>query len=132
MKRESDKQKLVADLLSDGSNLRESTLQRGLMLVGRKRQRRRVVQASLWILPFLLVAATVLVQLHHESKRTAHIPPPSRVAMHAPAEAPQVIEGTSVRILSDTELLDLFKGRPVALVGPPGKQTLLLFDEKPN
>jgi hypothetical protein len=132
MKRESDKHKLIANLLADESDLRESTLQHGLMLSRRKRQRRRAVHASLWILPFLLIAATILFQLRYESKRTVHIPRLSRGAINSAAQAPQVIEGTSVRILSDTELLDLFKGRPVALVGPPGKQTLLLFDEKPN
>ena len=132
MKRDSDKQKLIADLLIDESDLRESTLQHGLMLSRRKRQSRRVGRASLWILPVVLVAATVLLQVRHEADRSAHIRPPSDFTINAPAQTAHVIEGTSVRILSDTELLDLFKGRPVALVGPPGKQTLLFFDERPN
>ena len=134
MKRESEKQKLIADLLTNESDLRESTLQHGLMLLRRKRQRRRVAYASLWIVPFAITAATVLLQLRHEPKRSADIPVGStHVAINnARRTAPSVIEGTSVRILSDAELLDLFKGRPVALVGPPGKQQLLIFDEKPN
>src|SRR5437773_2014199 len=130
MKREPDKQKLLADLLSDESGLRESTLQHGLMLSRRKRQRRRVGRASLWILPVVLIAATVLLQMRHEPDRSAHIRPPSGFAINVRAQTAHVIEGTSVRILSDTELLDLFKGRPVALVGTHGKQTLLFLDER--
>src|SRR5207244_3470686 len=124
--------RLIADLLTDESDLRESTLQHGLMLSRRKRQRRRVGRASLWILPVVLIAATVLLQVRHERDWRAHIRPPSAFAINAAAQPPRVIEGTSVRILSDAELLDLFKGRPVALVGPPGKQTLLFLDERPN
>ena len=73
MKRETDKQKLVADLLTDESPLRESTLQHGLMLSRRRRQRHRIVGASLWILPFVLIAATVLLQLRREANRNAHL-----------------------------------------------------------
>src|SRR6185503_15856050 len=117
MKRESDKQKLIADLLTNDSDLRDSTLQHGLLLSRRKRQRRRVAYVSLWIVPFAIVAATVLLQLRHEPKRSADIPVgPTDVAINSARQTtPRVIEGTSVRIISDAELLDLFKGRPVAL-----------------
>ncbi len=41
----------------------------------------------------------------------------------------EVIPGTSIRVLNDEQLLALFKDRPVALVGQPGNQRLLLLDE---
>jgi hypothetical protein len=43
-----------------------------------------------------------------------------------------VIAGTTIRVLTDQELLDLFQGHPVALVGTPGKQKLIIFDAVHN
>jgi hypothetical protein len=48
------------------------------------------------------------------------------------AQTEHSVERSAVHLLTDAELLDLFKGHPVALVGRPGKQTLIVFDEEPN
>ena len=127
MKRESNKQKLIAELLGDDSDLRAATLQRGLILSRRKRKRRHVWRAS-WLV--LTLVAALWLQLHHEHRESAI---QSAISKAPPQTAsPNLIEGTSVRVLTDAELLDLFKDRPVALIGPSGRQRLLLFDEKPN
>jgi len=39
-----------------------------------------------------------------------------------------VIAGTTIRVLTDQELLGLFQGHPLALVGTPGKQKLIISD----
>jgi len=49
-----------------------------------------------------------------------------------PTLLPQLARLCGAAPRTDAELLDLFKGHPVALVGRPGKQTLIVFDEKPN
>jgi hypothetical protein len=43
-----------------------------------------------------------------------------------------MIEGTPIRVIGDEELLGLFQGRPVALLGEAGHQRLVLLDEPVN
>jgi hypothetical protein len=51
-------------------------------------------------------------------------------ATASPTDRPKTIEGTPIRVIGDEELLALFQGRPVALLGEPGHQRLVLLDEK--
>lgn len=44
-------------------------------------------------------------------------------------EPVRTIPGTSVRLVSDEEMLALLKDRPIALIGQPGRQRLVLLDE---
>ena len=44
----------------------------------------------------------------------------------------QFIAGTTIRVLTDKELLDLFIDQPAALVGTRGKQKLIIFDAVGN
>ena len=112
---------LLADVM--GEELRTATLQQGLAALRRRRRRRRAGRALLFTLAPLAGAAALLVA----SRRDAAPPSGnSAVAAH------RTIEGTSIRVLTDEELLALFKDRPVALIGPSGDQRLVLFDELPR
>jgi hypothetical protein len=50
----------------------------------------------------------------------------------APAAQPavQTVPGTNIRLVSDEELLAMFPGRPVALVGPPEDRKFVFLDEQ--
>jgi hypothetical protein len=129
MKKDSDEQKFLADLLAGPGDLRSATLSHGLALSRRKRHRRRVVRGGLFFLP-LLVVTMLFWQREHKVSSPPEISI-SRVA-NSHVQTEHSVERSAVHLLTDAELLDLFKGHPVALVGRPGKQTLIVFDEKPN
>ncbi len=42
-----------------------------------------------------------------------------------------IVPGTSIRLVSDEELLAMFPDRPVALVGPPENRQFVFLDERP-
>jgi hypothetical protein len=121
MKTPTDNDELLADVLADDTDLRTSTLQAGLATVRRRRRARRVRTATLVLAPLLAIAALVFQRLHQ--------PRPGPEKILSAAQPAPTVEGTDIRILTDEELLALFKGRPVALIGSPGHQQLILFDE---
>src|SRR6267378_4388887 len=123
MKRQSDEEKFVSELLGDEGELSRTILEHGLTAMRRKRARRRAWRTACVLAPIGAMVALLVF----EHFRTAHSPA-VQVSQQSPA-APEVIAGTSIRVLSDAELLDFFKGRPVALVGRSGNQRLILFDE---
>ena len=125
MKKETDE--LLTDVLAEETQLREKTLELGLDQVRRVRRRRHTMRvAGAICLPILVLAAAIRVRDFSATKN----PTPGAVA-HV-TEAEKTIPGTSIRVLNDEELLELFKGRPVALIGPAGHQQLIVFDEIPN
>jgi hypothetical protein len=124
---------LLNDLLShrELEELRASTLDRGLALVRQRRRQRHTVRI-VGIVASLLGAVAVcwfLVQSRPDHALMAQHPPAaaSDAAIESPLTAGQP---SDVRQLSDHELLDLFPGRPVALIGPPGQQRLVFLDER--
>jgi hypothetical protein len=122
MKKEADE--LLADVLAADVTWRAGTLDRGLAEMKRvRRARRRARVTAIVAGPLALVAGLLLFRESPKSVRR----PPSPVV-----KAETVIPGTSIRVLDDDELLALFKGRPVALVGPADRQRLLLLDEAAN
>jgi len=87
-----------------------------------------VLDVTVWALAPVAVLAAVLIHFRATERSpiaTLHVPEQS------PAQ-PEVISGTSVRVLSHAELLAFFKDRPVALVGRGANQRLILFDESHN
>ena len=127
MKRQSDEEKLISELLAGDGELARATLAHGLTLSRRKRARRRAWRAACFLAPVALLAALLIHFRAAERSPLAGV----QVSKHSPAQ-PEVISGTSIRVLSDAELLDFFKDRPVALVGRAGNQKLILFDESQN
>lgn len=127
MKKRIEHEELLTDVLGQDEQCRATTLGDGLAAVRRVRARRRVGRLTASVAaPLAVIAVMLILQSHRPTPRlTSQMGAPS-------APAVKTIEGTSIRILSDEELLDFFKGRPVALVGSPGHQRLLLFDEEKN
>src|SRR5437763_3527460 len=101
MKKQSDEEKLISELLAGGGELARATLAHGLTLSRRKRARRDTWRAACFLAPIALVAALLI---HF---RAADRPPMAagHVSKQSPAK-PEMIAGTSIRVLSDAELLD--------------------------
>ena len=125
MKKRVEHEELLADVLSENESWRAATLEQGLATLRRVRSRRRTVRLTMAFAAPLLVLAAVLVL---QNRRVVSL----QVAEQNEGQSAHVvktIEGTPIRVLNDEELLALFKDRPVALVGEPGNQRLILLDE---
>jgi hypothetical protein len=125
---------LLDDLLGGEPTaaLRTASLDQILALARRRRRRRQAGRAiGLLALPVLLTASLAALQLRRsvpgKPQLSAAPPTPGQAAVRASGLADEV--RPSVRFLTDNELLDLFPGRPVALIGPPGQQTLVFLDQ---
>jgi hypothetical protein len=99
------------------SEFRRASLDRTLAAVRSRNRRRRAVRAG--FLAAVPVVAAVILFL-----RMPGIERPKN-----PEAAPaQRAEAPAVRQITDEELLALFPGRSLALVGPPGQQRLMFLD----
>ena len=124
MRRNSEQEQLLCDVLAD-DELRQATLQRALVEMGRVRRRRRIFRRAVVCFPLIVLVAITAGRNVLKEKE----PAPAERSM---VRVEQKVPGTSIRIIDDEQLLELFNGRPVALVGPPGHQQLVLFDEVIN
>src|SRR5688500_11214230 len=108
MKKRFEHDELLADVLADTApeQFRIATLDRGLAAMRRTRTRRRALRLAMCVVAIALMATWVV-----HNHRTTTTP----VAHQSPAqtEAGKTIEGTTIRVLSDEELLAYFKDRPV-------------------
>jgi hypothetical protein len=99
-------------------------LEHVLAALRRVRARRRAARLAVGTaLPILVLGAMLMVQ----SRRDAATSPATGSGTEA--RVAKTIEGTPIRVLSDEALLAVFKDRPVALIGEPGHQRLVLLDE---
>jgi hypothetical protein len=129
------KHSLLDELLSDDplGRLREATLEQGLLLVRRRRRIRRIARTSGWI--GILVALGITIpalfrsQPAHDHATQPTDPDAGAIAQTAVEPPVESDEETGVRFLTDDQLLALFPGRPVALIGPAGNQRLVFLDE---
>ena len=125
MKRNNEREELLADLLAEDEQLRTATLEAGLDEMRRICKRRRAMRmGAIAGMAVIVFAMFVFAQRFLSSREKATDAPPSV------ARVEEVIPGTSIRVLDDEQLLDFFRDRPVALVGGPGNQQLLLLDER--
>jgi hypothetical protein len=129
------KHRLLNELLSDDQldDLRGATLEQGLRLVRRRRRLRRVARTSGWIGVFiaLFVALPALfrsqpVNDHAKQPTVSEAVAIAQIAIEPPVESDS---DTGIRLLTDEQLLAMFPGRPVALIGPAGNQRLVFLDE---
>ncbi|HXP58972.1 MAG TPA: hypothetical protein VN829_00705 [Dongiaceae bacterium] len=111
---------LAGDALSD---FRRSSLEEGLALIRRRRRARRAGRWCVLALLPLAFGAGVLLSW------PARVRPVSVADSHAARVPGQSAGAGSVRIINDEELMALFAGRPLALVGRPGHQQLLFLDQ---
>jgi hypothetical protein len=119
--------RLLSELLAGDavSEFRRASLEEGLAMIRRRRRARRAGRWCVLALLPLAFGAGVLLSW------PARVRPVSTAQAHAPGVAGQTARAGSVRIINDEELMALFAGRPLALVGQPGHQQLLFLDQPP-
>lgn len=124
---------LLDELLSgeELARCRAGSLERMLESARRRRRRRRTRNLVAWTALPALLALTL--SLRHAStpgptRSASPALPATTLAAEAPRPEPASPGKAPVRFISDDELLGLFPGRPVALVGAPGRQLLVFLD----
>jgi hypothetical protein len=104
------------------AEFRRSSLELGLRAMAARRTRRQVLRACAGCSLLLALAGTVLWPLlpaHWTGQKSvAQVP---EVASDPPA-------ASSVKFISDDELMALFPDRAVALIGKPGHQQFVFLD----
>lgn len=125
MKRNSEREELLADVLVEDEPLRAATLKAGLDEMRRLGKRRHAMRTGSVVGMSVIVLATLVWANRFVLSGRKAMDPSSPVS-----HAEEVIPGTSIHVVNDEQLLDLFRDRPVALVGSPGNQQLLLLDER--
>jgi hypothetical protein len=123
---DSREKRLLAELLAD-EDLREATLRGGLIAIRRSKVQRQSIRIGA-----VLSAMLLFILLSRNMERTSTEVKDQHAALQSAAATPEVIPGTTVRVLKDEDLLALFPDRAVGLVGPPGKQRLILFEPVNN
>ncbi len=84
-------------------------------------QRRR------WQLQIVAIVAPLLLLV-----LSGYFRPAQKMVLTSPVTAPAspaLADNDKVKYINEKELLALFQGRPVALIGEPGHQRFLLLDE---
>jgi len=119
----SEKQKLLREILpgDDIADFERASLERGLADLRRQRRRGHLVRAGALAAVVGFISLGIVLKQHNpvrESAANLQLPP---------APAPAVSD--HVKFISDDELLALFPGRSVALIGKPGQQRLVFFDK---
>ncbi len=126
--RPEDQDLLTAALAeAEADDFRSASLERTLKFVRKRRRTRRLLRAAAATVCLATLAATAIWRRGEGQP----IPPPSH-APHLAAAAVPTVPGTSIRVLSDDDLLALFPGRPVALLGPAHDRQLVFLDEPRN
>jgi hypothetical protein len=118
--RKSDQEQLLAEILDGGDldALRAASLARGLEAIRRRRRRHQLEILAAVIIPLLVIFAAAL---HRPSKPVTLV-----AAQSTPAAAADV---SGVKYITAQELFALFPGRPIALIGKPGRQQVIFLDE---
>ena len=112
--------RILKEVLATDSTdrLRSASLEQGLTLIRRRRQVQTIVRACAVVC--LLLVPIAISMTRHSSKTVAP------VLVGGSQDQP----GGSPRIerISDAELLALFPGQTIALIGAPGEQRLMVAD----
>lgn len=126
---------LLKELLADESleAVWRQSLAQGMAIARRRRQRahwakRGVISAMLVAALWLLIPFKQNPSARHEGVRASAATSGVGLATVTPAAEKAV---APVRFISDDELLALFPGRSLALIGPPGQKTLVFLDQSP-
>lgn len=129
--RRSDQDRLLSDILGDegAPDIRQVSLERTLSALrrGRRRQRALIIAASS---ATVLLACLPLLTLNrpHERAPTQLAQSPRSPSSDSNSQEADV---SKVKLITDDELLALFPGRSVGLIGNPGHRRLVFFDEPP-
>ena len=116
---------LLGDVFPKAADFRADSLERMLCAARQQRRRRTAVHVS-GIVTLALGLFVLLLNTRNKVER-----PATQVATIAPPSRNNfpTVPGTRIRVLSDEELLALFKDRPVALMGPPEARQFIVLDE---
>lgn len=125
MKTPSDRNELLNEVLTveNASKLRAKSLEVTLTAVRRQRRLRHALRCASPIVALGILTAALWY------RQAPSIQP---VAVQPAVIAAPTVPGTSIRLLSDEELLAMFPDRPVALIGPPDERQFVFLDEKRN
>ena len=116
---------LLGDVFPKAADFRAASLERMLFAARRQRQRRKVVHVG-GILTMGLCLTVLLLKTRNNVETT----PPQVAIISSPSQNHfPTVPGTGIRVLSDEELLAIFKDRPVALIGPPEARQFVVLDE---
>jgi len=123
MKR-SEQEKLLKEILpgEDAGGFERASLERGLTGMRQQRRRRQVLRAGALAAMGMVIALGILPKL----KRSSSV---EVVANSGSMSKPAAETERRVQVISDDELLAMFPGRSVALIGKPGEQRLVFLDE---
>jgi hypothetical protein len=98
--------------------LRSASLEQGLALMRRRRHVQGIIRAYAVIC--LLLAPLAILMISHSSKSVA-----PTLASGSPVKP---VSLPKIERITDAELLALFPGQTIALVGAPGDQRLIVAD----
>ena len=121
-----EKQKLLAEILP-GDDIREferTSLELGLASMRQQRRRRDWMRGGALVAVACLAALGIFLNRHSSVRESATV---SQSHLTPAPVAPSHVE-----IINDDQLLALFPGRDVALIGKPGQQRLVFFDQPRN
>jgi hypothetical protein len=123
-----ESQRIVREVLASDAveRVREASLEQGLACLRRRRHMRQTVQVCA-IACLLLATGSIFVSLwmrHQDSERIS--------SFSGHRSTLQASKGPEIQRITDAELLALFPGQTVALVGAPGDQRFLVLDSQPG
>ncbi len=123
MKR-SEQEKLLNEILpdDDAADFERTSLEYGLAGLRRERRRGYWMRTSALATICGILALGIVLKQH----RPAH---GDGAVVAQLASAPTPTTSGQIKIISDDELLALFPGRSVALIGKPGQQRLVFLDK---
>jgi hypothetical protein len=136
--------RLVDELLcgQEVAQCRASSLEQMLQSARRRQRQRQIGRiACSAALPALVIFGFLAHPLLRRPGSLTHVPAPVSAGLPADAGQTKSTQGGNalVNFVSDDELLNLFPGRAVALIGVPGEQQLVflgsarpLQDEEPT
>src|SRR5688572_27454503 len=123
MKTSPEHDELLNEVLTgeNATELRSASLNYTLTAVRRQRRFRQVLRGACPVAALAILTAILWY-------RQAPLIQP--VAIQPSVVGGPTVPGTSIRLVSDEELLAMFPDRPVALIGPPEERHFVFLDEK--
>jgi len=117
----SEKQKLLREILpgDDIADFERASLERGLADLRRQRRHGYLMRAGALAATVGFISLGIILKQHNPVRESA-------ANVQSP---PAPTASNPVKFISDDELLALFSGRSVALIGKPGQQRLVFFDQ---
>ena len=110
------------------ADLRRRSLEILVTAARRRAHLRRMMRAGLYAALPVLLAGAVLAHWHlgRKSPPTVATLPPASPAFSEPVRGGPA---SGVEFITDEQLFALFPGRPLALIGAPGRQQLVFLDQ---